>query len=135
MHINFLAVLVASLAAFALGALWYSPILFGKKWQLNVGLKKEDFENVNFAKTYGTSFLLMFIMGIGLDQLLNVHLTNIDNFVEGAFHGAIMGFFFSAMSIGINYLYQQKTLTLYFIDATYQILFLFIMGGIISIMA
>ena len=31
-QINYLAVLVAALATFFLGALWYSPILFAKAW-------------------------------------------------------------------------------------------------------
>ena len=31
-HLNYLAVLVAALAAFVLGWLWYSPLLFFKPW-------------------------------------------------------------------------------------------------------
>ena len=31
-YINFLAVIVAALAAFGLGAVWYSPLLFAKQW-------------------------------------------------------------------------------------------------------
>ena len=32
MELNYLAILLASFAQFVLGALWYSPILFGKVW-------------------------------------------------------------------------------------------------------
>ncbi len=31
-HVNYLAVLVAALAVFVLGWLWYSPLLFFKPW-------------------------------------------------------------------------------------------------------
>lgn len=31
-EINYLAVLVAALANFFLGALWYSPVMFAKPW-------------------------------------------------------------------------------------------------------
>ena len=32
LHVNVFAVLLAAAAAFGLGALWYSPILFAKQW-------------------------------------------------------------------------------------------------------
>ena len=32
MKINYLAVVVAAIAWFVVGSLWYSPLLFGKMW-------------------------------------------------------------------------------------------------------
>lgn len=40
-NINYLAAGVAALASFALGALWYSPVLFGKTWQKDLGFTGE----------------------------------------------------------------------------------------------
>lgn len=37
MDINFWSVLVASVVAFIVSALWYSPILFGKEWMALTG--------------------------------------------------------------------------------------------------
>jgi hypothetical protein len=37
-HVNYLAVLVAAVAAFVLGWLWYSPLLFYKPWMRLRGL-------------------------------------------------------------------------------------------------
>src|SRR2546426_3825620 len=31
-HINYLAVVAAAVVAFALGGIWYSPLLFAKRW-------------------------------------------------------------------------------------------------------
>jgi hypothetical protein len=31
-NVNILAVFVAAMATFILGAVWYSPVLFGKQW-------------------------------------------------------------------------------------------------------
>jgi hypothetical protein len=42
--INILAVILAAIVAFVLGALWYSPILFGKIWQKEIGFTGEDFK-------------------------------------------------------------------------------------------
>jgi hypothetical protein len=35
--LNWLAVIVATIVYFALGALWYSPVAFGKPWQRAIG--------------------------------------------------------------------------------------------------
>lgn len=40
--INYYAVLVAALLSFAVGGLWYSPLLFGKMWLEEMQLKAED---------------------------------------------------------------------------------------------
>jgi hypothetical protein len=52
--------------------------------------------------------------------------------MEGAIHGLYIGIFFVAMSMGINYLYQRKSIKLWLIDAGYQIAFLGIQGMIIG---
>lgn len=36
-ELNWLAVIVATIVYFALGALWYSPVAFGKPWQRAIG--------------------------------------------------------------------------------------------------
>lgn len=40
--INWLAITLATLSSFAIGALWYSPLLFLEKWRKLAGLSKED---------------------------------------------------------------------------------------------
>jgi hypothetical protein len=41
-NINYLAVLVAALAAYFFGALWYSSVLFGNTWLRALGKSKEE---------------------------------------------------------------------------------------------
>ncbi len=61
-YINWIAVLVATLAYFALGALWYSKILFAPKW---IALNKIDINHPDAKKgmgmMFGGSFVLMFL--------------------------------------------------------------------------
>ncbi|HEY8594417.1 MAG TPA: DUF1761 domain-containing protein [Devosiaceae bacterium] len=38
-NVNWLAVIVGAVLAFVLGAVWYSPMLFGKKWAEGVGVE------------------------------------------------------------------------------------------------
>ena len=44
-------------------------------------------------------------------------------FAFGALHGALAGLFYGATAIGIHYLYQKKSLELFLIDASYELLY------------
>lgn len=130
--INFLAVAVAAIASFALGALWYSPVLFGKAWQKELGFTDEYLQSGNMAKIFGSSFVMMLIMSFGLAYLLPNLADGALSAMSGLHYGLIIGLFFVGTSIAINLLYQRKSLKLWAIDAFYQIIFLGIMGLILG---
>lgn len=116
-------------AAFLFGWLWYSPVLFAKTWQRETGITEEDMKNSNMAKTMGLSFLAFLVMGFGVVGLVSeTHAAHEWNKLHGLLHGIILGLIFIAPSMGINYLYQQKSLKLWLIDAGYQVLGLGIIG-------
>ena len=128
---NYLAILAAGAAAWFLGALYYGPI-FGKKWQQEVGLSDETLKNGNMPLIFGSSFVLMCLMMYGLSFAIGAHPEI--TWSHGFFHGAMTGIMFAAASMGINYLYQRRSLTLWLIDSTYQVLFLGIGGAIMALM-
>ena len=131
--INFLAVFVAALAAFILGSIWYS-VLFGKAWQKELGMSDEELEGANMAMIFGSSFLMMLIMAFGMGMLLQGHSCQDTELTMtiGLYHGLMIGVLFVGTSQAINYLYQRKSIKLWLIDASYQILFLGIMGAILG---
>jgi len=131
-HINFLAIFVAALASFALGSLWYSPLMFGKGWQKAVGLTDDDIKDSSMALTFGLSFVLIFIAGIGIAMFQQGHDNAESTLLGGLFHGLFIGIFFIATSYGVNMLYQRKSFKLWAIDAGYQIVLFGIMGSIIG---
>ena len=57
-EVNWIAIVVAALASFLLGGLWYSPVLFGKAWQREAGLTDEQLKNGNMAKIFGLALIL-----------------------------------------------------------------------------
>ncbi len=130
MEVNYLSILVAGLVAWGLGAIWYGP-LFGKTWQKHVGMSDEDLKGANMPLIFGTSFVLMCVMMFGMVPALLMGHENI-SIPHGAFHGALFGVFFAATSMGINYLYQRRSITLWLIDGIYQILLLAAGGAIIA---
>jgi hypothetical protein len=128
---NYPAVAVAAIAAWVLGAIWYAKPLFGKSWQRELKITEDDIKSANMAKTFGGSLVLMFIMALGMELMFQGHQDELD-WMFGLHHGLIIGLFFIATSIGIQYLYQQKSVTLWSIDSLYQTLMLGVMGAILG---
>ncbi len=118
--INWLAVLVAAFAYFALGALWYG-MLFSKKWIAYQGL---DVNDPDFKKgTSGImtgSFFLMLLACIGLAMLIN-GLEGEPNLTTAVVTGTLTGVFFSLTATSISYLYVKKPAGLHFIDGLYHV--------------
>lgn len=54
---NWLGIVLATIAAMAIGSLWYSKLLFGKEWQKLTKLKDKDMQ-----KGMAVGFLVMLIM-------------------------------------------------------------------------
>ena len=131
-NINFLALIVAALASFAFGALWYSPVLFSKIWQREVGLSEETLAKANMALVFGSSFLLILAMNFGLAIILQGHASREISALSGALYGFLIGLFFIATSVGINMIYQRKSFTLWAIDAGCQVIYLAISGAILG---
>lgn len=123
-HVNWLSLILASLAYFLLGAVWYGGI-FSKVWVRLSGLNPDD-PNMKkgAALTMISSFLFMLISCFGLTIFRQMMPMN--NYTD-AFHLAVLisiGFITPAISIG--YLYNKKPAALYFIDCGYHILGLII---------
>lgn len=133
MEVSLLSVVLGALGAWILGALWYSPVLFSKVWQAEVGLSEERMKG-NMVLVFGLSFVCMVLMSYGLSFVIGAHPANEMNIRHGFFHGCMSGVFFAATAVGINYLYQRKSLKLYLIDAIYQILMLGVSGAIMAAM-
>lgn len=126
-HINYLAVLVVTILAFVLGGLWYGP-LFGKAWMQETGITEEDAKKSNMVKTFGLSILLNIIIALNLSAFLGAKA----DLQFGLFAGLAAGIGWVSASIGIMYLFSQKSLRLFLIDAGYQTVIYAIMGAILG---
>jgi hypothetical protein len=130
--INIWAVLVSAVTFWALGALWYSPVLFGKRWQKEIGMTEEELRKANMAVIFGTSFLIMLFMVWALNFVINSHKAEDVSLMSGLWYGVFTGIFFSMMTMGINYLYQRRSFVLWLIDGIYVVLGLGIAGMILG---
>jgi hypothetical protein len=118
-HINWLAVLVAGLAYFFLGALWYT-ILFGKKWRsYNSALMNQADAKKGATGIMILSFVLMFVCALGLSLI--VTRLNLAGWRVGLKLGILTGVFFGATAISISYVYEKKPLGLHLINGLYTV--------------
>ena len=105
---NWLAVVVATLAFFAVGAIWYTA-LFGKVWQREVGLSDEQLTGGrNMMLIMGTCFVLEFIVCLTVGHMFDF-LAPSDRATRMIAVGLALGVM--APAIGINSLYPRTSPT------------------------
>lgn len=132
-YINYLAVLVAAVAAFALGALWYSPILFAKPWMKAHGYTEED--AAQMRKSANRSYLITFLcqLVIALVLAILIYMIGIYRPIGGIKLGALCWLGFAA-TIGLtSQVFSNKRFAVYVIDVAYQLAYLVLMGWILAI--
>lgn len=119
-HIHWLAILVAAVAYFALGALWYSKILFANKWLAITKIDASDPNATNgMAGIMITSFIIIVVASIGLG-ILAAYLP-LSGFVHGLKLGALTGVCFGITAISNSYLYEKRPLLLHLINGGYTL--------------
>lgn len=120
--INYAAVLVAAVAAFILGALWYSPLLFGKLWMREMKISPEKAKNFPKKKMmilYATQFIAAIVTAFVFAHFLKyLTATTISDALQGAFW-VWLGFF-ATVQLG-TMLWEGKSGKLYMINVGYNL--------------
>lgn len=118
-HINWLAVIVAGIAYFILGAIWYS-FIFKNAWIRLSGVNMND-PNIKkgVAQTMFASLILMIIASLGIAILLRYFQPH--TLQLGIKLGLLVGICFSATSVSISYLYEKKPFGLHLINGGYNV--------------
>ncbi|WP_222950479.1 DUF1761 domain-containing protein [Sphingomonas sp. JC676] len=134
MHFHWLAIVVAALAGFMVGGIWYGP-LFGKAWMKARGLSEEQLKSgANMPLIFGTTFVLNLVAAFMLDHLYQTYDAPV-----GLHHSlviaSIIGVGFIATSIGVNYLFSRMPRALFLIDAGYWIVIYLVMGAIFGLLS
>jgi hypothetical protein len=127
-QIHWLAVAVASISGFPLGAVWYGP-LFGSAWMAATGITAERVRESNKAKIYGTTLLLNFVIAMSLAMFIG----GSANLQDGLFAGFMAGLTYVAAAFGITYLFEFRSIRLWAINAGYQVVVFSVMGAILGV--
>jgi hypothetical protein len=129
--IRILPVFVSAVAVFALGALWYSPALFGKAWVRAHGHTDEKLARMRASagRAYAVSFACYLVMAAAMSVL--IARMDITMLRGGAKLGALLGVGFAA-TIGLTAnVFSEKRLSAWVIDAGYQVAYLILMGVVL----
>lgn len=128
-YINHWAVLVCAIANLALGALWYSPLLFYKAWMKENKFTDDDIKKVNPAKTYSITLVLSVIISYNLAFLLGDDKTNM---AWGTTAGFLAGFGFSALIFSVVALFEQRSWKYILINGGYITIYFTLIGFILG---
>lgn len=127
-QLNYWAVLVAAVAGFVLGGLWYSPALFYKLRLRAAGLNEEQLRHGNMAKIFGVSLLLQLVAAFVLALFIGAEA----DIAFGATAGFMVGAAWIATAFGVVYLFERRPLVLLLINGGYNVVVYTLMGAILG---
>lgn len=125
MEINWLAVIVAALASFPVGFVWYAPFGFGKIWQKELAITGGP--PGNMAPIFAGAFVAALIQSATFAMFLGP-----TPFPMSAFYGFIAGLCWVGMAFVVQYLFEQKSWRLMAINAGYNTIVFTLIGAIIG---
>lgn len=127
--INIWAIVTASISAFIIGSLWYSPVLFANAWMKEAGLDEEQLKDANMIKIFGLAFVFILIMAFCLAMFLNDPAIDM---TAGAFYGFLTGFGWISLALAVNSLYERRSWKYIFINGGYWTVVFTLMGLILG---
>ncbi|MGH7581915.1 MAG: DUF1761 domain-containing protein [Gemmatimonadales bacterium] len=133
-EVNYLAVLVAAVAAFILGAIWYSPALFAPAWMAEARITPPA---PGAPKpSMGGLFLLAFVTALIAAYAMAVLLVRPEHhsLLSGIKRGIAAGLCWVAMSFASSYAFERRSMRLWLINAGYFVVQFAVMGAVLGVM-
>ncbi len=134
--INYIAILVAAVAAWLVGAAWYMS--FSKIWMAALGFtagrmeafKKERGAPLPFIYAFAANLIMAWVLAGLIGHLGPGQVTVKNGVISGAF--CWLGFVFTTMLV--NHSFARRDWRLLWIDGGHWLVVLAVMGGIIGAM-
>ena len=130
--LNWLAVLVAAIAYFVLGASWYIPPVFGTAWMRAAGTEMPEGQRPGPA-IYLAPLITCLVASIATAMLAAA--TGSGTFSEGLVLGLVVGVGYAVTSAALGAIFDQKPepALWFLITAGYHLLGLLIVAVIVSV--
>ena len=132
-QLNWLAVIVGAVIYFALGALWYSPMLFARPWQRSIGWDPERTPPEMKPTTYLVPFLAYLVMAVAVGMIAAA--AGSDTVADGIVLGLVLGVGLSLMHTLVDATFdpnKPQPWTWFAINGSYHALGLLIVAVIVS---
>jgi len=131
--ISLLSVVTAAIVAFIIGALWYSPFMFGRKWMALANINNLDMATTRRAgvgKLYSVHFIFIVVSLAILGFIISA--SRSVTAVDGAIWGMLVWIGFSVPTGLTRCLWEKCPIGLFFIDTINMLIGLVIGGAIIA---
>jgi len=125
--LNWVAILVATIAGFVLGGLWYGP-LFGKAWMNAIGKTPEELQPS--PTPFVISFFTALITAVVLSALISS--LGITDWLNGAVLGLLTGVGFIATAMASDTAFCGWGSRLFLIQSGYRVSYSIVMGAILG---
>lgn len=127
-HVNWLAALIATLASFVIGALWYSPLMFAGPWQRALGMSEEELRSGHVGRIFLAAFIAMLVAAVGF----SIVLADAGGWRSGLHWGLIVGLFLVAPSLAVHNAFERRPFHYWAINAGYSTVTFAIYGLILG---
>ncbi len=126
-QINLLAVVAAAAAAFLAGAAWYGP-LFGIRWMVASDMTPDRVARVHLGRLISATLALLVLAGALLAGWVGPDASAVRGALAGLAAGAWVG-----SLLGIIYLFEQRSLTHWLVNAGYLGAAAVLMGVVLAV--
>jgi len=130
-QINWLAILVAALTAFAAAAIWYT-VFFGQSWLRHHQVS--PVRQLTLGSLPAVTFSLMLLAYAAMATVLEILILALDiaTPLDGAALGLLIGLGIAVFITLVENRLQKKSLFAFFIDGSFQVIVLTLMGAIVA---
>jgi hypothetical protein len=128
--IKYVALLVAAIARTVIGAVWYSPALFGAPWMALVQCSEAEMKR-RMPRALPLDLVGNFIMAFVLVHA--VHYAGAATLGQGAAVGFFNWIGFVAVATFFSVTFEGRPFKLFAINNGFQLLSLLVMGGIVAV--
>lgn len=131
-EVNYLAALVAAIAVFMLGALWYGP-LFEKAWLAAQSVTEEELKagSHSMGMIFGLNFLGYAVMAVTLGMF--VWYLNPPGLAQGLWLGTVLCAGFALPHTLSSVLYSANKFSLFWVNAGYQLVGFLVMASVLTL--
>lgn len=131
-NINWLAVIIAAVAGWLVGAVWYSVL--SKQWLAAQGKTMETAKQDAAGQSLPVLLIIVFVANLIMAVMLSGIMTHVGLFTvrSGMISGALIWFGFVITAIATNYAFQGRKPMLTVIDGGYWLAVLLVIGGILG---
>ncbi len=130
-YLNWPAVVLAALAGYFPGAIWYSKIGFLRPWARELGI---DIDNRPAAKNVGAKVAIGLVPAFAAATVMALLLHHPVPLHRGLILGVALAGGIISTSFAVQYLYENRSVKFWLINSGYHLLQFLIMGAVFALM-